>query len=66
MIGIYHVLFFLTLYLIRRYIKGRNCNVKADLTNQVIIITGANGGIGLETAKILAKQGGTIIMGCRD
>mmetsp|Transcript_8231 Transcript_8231/g.12646 ORF Transcript_8231/g.12646 Transcript_8231/m.12646 type:complete len:324 (+) Transcript_8231:58-1029(+) len=37
-----------------------------DLTDQVIIVTGANSGIGLETARQLAKQHATVIMACRN
>lgn len=37
-----------------------------DLTNQVIIVTGANSGCGLETSRQLAKQGATIILACRN
>eukprot|EP01130_Rhizamoeba_saxonica_P018281 TRINITY_DN9094_c0_g1_i1.p1 TRINITY_DN9094_c0_g1~~TRINITY_DN9094_c0_g1_i1.p1 ORF type:complete len:310 (+),score=37.93 TRINITY_DN9094_c0_g1_i1:66-995(+) len=37
-----------------------------DLTNQVIIITGANSGIGAETARVLALRNAHVIMACRD
>jgi NAD(P)-dependent dehydrogenase (short-subunit alcohol dehydrogenase family) len=37
-----------------------------DLTNKTIVITGANAGIGLATAKQLAGMGALIIMICRD
>lgn len=37
-----------------------------DLTGQVIIITGANSGCGLETTRQLAKQGATVILACRN
>jgi len=33
---------------------------------QVFVITGANSGIGFEAAKLLAGQGGRVIMACRD
>lgn len=38
----------------------------ANLTDKVVIVTGANTGIGLETARALASAGATVIMGCRD
>lgn len=36
------------------------------LTGKVAIVTGANSGIGFETAKALAKKDATIIMACRN
>uniref|UniRef100_A0A7S2YEB9 Protochlorophyllide reductase n=1 Tax=Entomoneis paludosa TaxID=265537 RepID=A0A7S2YEB9_9STRA len=37
-----------------------------DLTGQVIIVTGANSGCGLETTRQLVKQKATVIMACRN
>lgn len=37
-----------------------------DLTGKVIIVTGANAGIGLETAAALAAMGATVVMTARD
>lgn len=36
-----------------------------DLTGSVMIVTGANSGIGLETTRQLAKQGATVVMAVR-
>jgi NAD(P)-dependent dehydrogenase (short-subunit alcohol dehydrogenase family) len=37
-----------------------------DLSGRWAIVTGASGGIGLETARVLALRGGSVIMACRD
>lgn len=37
-----------------------------DLTGKVIIITGANSGLGLASTKALAAKGATIVMACRN
>ncbi|XP_054153466.1 retinol dehydrogenase 12-like [Oppia nitens] len=42
------------------------CDSKRQLTGQLVVITGANTGIGKETALDLAKRGAKIIIGCRD
>ncbi|KAH9529448.1 hypothetical protein DERF_003333 [Dermatophagoides farinae] len=39
---------------------------KADLSGEIAIVTGANSGIGFETAKSLALHGAHVIMACRD
>lgn len=36
------------------------------MTNKTIVITGANSGIGKQTALELARMGGKIIMACRN
>lgn len=37
-----------------------------DLTGKITIVTGANSGIGLETARTFAANGATVIMACRN
>jgi NAD(P)-dependent dehydrogenase (short-subunit alcohol dehydrogenase family) len=36
-----------------------------DQTGRVAVVTGANGGLGLETARELARKGATVVMGVR-
>ena len=36
------------------------------MKDKIIVITGASSGIGLATARELARQGGAIVMICRD
>ena len=40
--------------------------LRADLSEKTVIITGANSGIGEVTARQLAQQGATVVLGCRD
>ncbi|KAL4428917.1 hypothetical protein ABPG74_017507 [Tetrahymena malaccensis] len=54
------------LYFLKQYFNGGICTLKKDISNKIVIITGASGGIGLEIAKCLAAMGGTIIFACRD
>ena len=37
-----------------------------DLTGKITIVTGANSGIGLETARTFATNGATVVMACRN
>lgn len=37
-----------------------------DQSGRTFIITGANGGIGAETTKVLANKGATVVMACRN
>ena len=54
------------LILIRKWAAGGVCRSKARLDGKTVIITGANTGIGLETAVDLAKRNAAkIILACR-
>ncbi|XP_053616039.1 retinol dehydrogenase 13-like [Plodia interpunctella] len=50
------------------YIKimSKICNCKTVLSGKIVIVTGANTGIGFETAKDLAKRDAKVILACRD
>jgi AcrR family transcriptional regulator len=45
---------------IYRYFENKKALIK------VVIVTGANSGIGYEAARELAKKEATVVMGCRD
>ncbi len=37
-----------------------------DQSGRVALVTGGNGGIGLEAARVLADNGARVVLGCRD
>jgi NAD(P)-dependent dehydrogenase (short-subunit alcohol dehydrogenase family) len=54
------------LLLFRKYMQGGQFKKDTKINEKVVIITGANSGIGKETAIDLAKRGGKIYIACRD
>lgn len=48
------------------YVNGPKPKVSGSLTNRVVMVTGANAGIGRETARQLVSAGATVIMACRN
>ncbi|XP_043582156.1 retinol dehydrogenase 13-like [Bombus pyrosoma] len=53
-------------YILRDYFSGELYENDKKLTDKVIIVTGANTGIGKEIARDLAKREAKVIMACRD
>lgn len=52
--------------LFRRIASGGKCDYVADMTGDVVIVTGGNSGIGKQAALRLARQGATVVLACRN
>ncbi|GMT23183.1 hypothetical protein PFISCL1PPCAC_14480, partial [Pristionchus fissidentatus] len=64
-IAILVVLGTIGLYFLRRYFKGGQFRESVSAIGKVAVVTGANTGIGLETAKELNLRGAKVYMLCR-
>jgi len=56
----------LFVYQFKKYLNGPMCKFKPNLKDKIIIITGATGLLGKQTALKLAELGATIVLASRN
>lgn len=56
----------LIFYKFKKYLNGPLCTLKPDLKDKIIILTGATGVLGKQTALKLAELGATLVMASRN
>jgi len=68
--GLFHlagviVLLSAGIYVLKQYMNGGVCQSRERIDGKVVIVTGANTGIGKETAMDLVQRGAKVYLACR-